>query len=214
MCSCARAVFPSVLGVCKLVNEEATPVLYASLEARIDAPPTANFDHCELWSQCRPGLARATLITKMAFVASLTSIPIRISPGEDYTDTLKPLWTRLNGLPLSIKTFRLYLRLSCELDCEEFDYDEFLGPIALPKLRKLILEILCPSPTDDAMSEIDYAASFLQLLKQKAENKVKASNRTIEVVGVLREEGGATEKDLVDEIKTGDANGSADGGSR
>lgn len=190
-CTCAKPVYLSVLRVNKLVNQEATPVLNATLELRIDTPmkvlETGNtFDHSSLWKLPQAYDHQVLPISNLVFVTTLMKLPVRIDIDEKVIDQLTPLWSRLSARPFNIKAFRLYLRYDCPIG-RHSDYEELLGLLILPRLQRLKIEILLPACERDDI-DLDNASNFLRNLQQKAKDKIDELGRKIEVCGLLREE--------------------------
>lgn len=193
-CGCANTVHLSILSVSKFVHQEAISVLYNSVEIRIDTPEewngTALYDHYELLNSRFEDHLQQSHITSLVAAFSTWHIPIKISDVETDTDLLKPLWSELGARLCNIKTFRLYLRYAeaASLIDNTFDYDELLGFLDLPKLKRLILEIFVGEDFNGPTAQHGQRASgFLCTLKQKAAEKISELGRDIEIVGFLRE---------------------------
>ncbi|CZT24323.1 uncharacterized protein RCC_10046 [Ramularia collo-cygni] len=194
-CTCTSTVYPAILRVCKLVNQEALPVLRASLEIRIDTPAifgrAIDFDHVELLNLIRSGEGLGVHIERLFLATSMRKLPIRVQRGESRSNQLKPLWAELAARVFNIKSFRFYLCFNMNLKVvdETFDYDEILGLLVLSKLRKLIFEVFVVEEfvgtTDRAGSNLN---DFLHKLKQKADDRIKELGREVEVTTILREE--------------------------
>lgn len=192
-CGCRKTFNPNVLRVCKLVHQEAEQVLHASLELRIDTPPlletAMTFDRIQLLSFLRSSYSHNILANKLALATSLAQIPIRIHSGEDWMDRFKPLWSELGARTPNVTSFRLYLRFNIEMsDIDEaFDYDELLGMLILPELRKLIFDVFIPENPKATTNNTGWGVlEFLHELKRKAEVKIKRMDRVIEVTTTLR----------------------------
>lgn len=201
MCGCAKTVHPSILCVSRLIHQEATPILYSTVEARIktqspmDCTNTkAYYDLTRLWKLLPSNEAHVSSITSLVLATDMSDVPVRIDENEDFLDALKPLWSELKSRLYSLKNFRLHFSMDGnEYDIDFFDFDEILGMLALPKLEKLTLEVfvsspLCQGPDGDhtVHAQLD-AFEFLNTLQQKAKAKIVESGKNVEVVGLLRQ---------------------------